>query len=213
MPIRVMIVDDHRIVRDGLEQLIRSTDDLELVATAADGQEAIDRAALFVPDVVLMDLSMPVLDGIAATKVLRQAYPDLRIVVLTSYSEQARIVDAFDAGADGYLLKHAEPTQILEAIRAAVSGGVPLDPQVARELLTARRALARAGGNFRPRTRGVVAGRRRPGQQADLPSAGHHRTNGQGAPDQHLSTHWGDRPYPGGVVGPGSPVTIRDDQM
>ena len=132
--IRVMIVDDHRIVRDGLQQLVETTDDLMFVGSAADGQEAVALVPTAQPDVILMDLSMPVLDGIGATRAIRVAFPSCRIVVLTSYSEHNRIVDAMDAGADGYLLKHAEPNQILDAIRAAAGGGAPLDPQVAREL-------------------------------------------------------------------------------
>ena len=136
--IRVMIVDDHRIVRDGLEQLVSTTDDLVFVGSAADGEAAVALALQVRPDVILMDLSMPILDGIGATKQIREQIPTCRIVVLTSYSEHGRIVDAMDAGADGYLLKHAEPNQILEAIRAAAAGGAPLDPQVARELLNSR---------------------------------------------------------------------------
>lgn len=137
-PIRVMIVDDHRIVRDGLEQLVSTTDDLVYIGSAADGEAAVALALQVQPDVILMDLSMPILDGIGATKQIREQIPTCRIVVLTSYSEHGRIVDAMDAGADGYLLKHAEPNQILEAIRAAAAGGAPLDPQVARELLNSR---------------------------------------------------------------------------
>ena len=136
--IRVMIVDDHRIVRDGLEQLLSTTDDLVFIGSAADGEAAVALALQVQPDVILMDLSMPILDGIGATRRIREQIPSCRIVVLTSYSEHGRIVDAMDAGADGYLLKHAEPNQILEAIRAAAAGGAPLDPQVARELLTSR---------------------------------------------------------------------------
>lgn len=139
MTIRVLIVDDHRIVRDGLEQLVLTTDDLDLAGTAADGAEAIARVKDARPDVVLMDLSMPTVDGVAATREIRQTYPHVKVVILTSFSDRSRIADAIDAGADGYMLKHAEPTQILDAIRAAASGGAPLDPQVARELLNVRR--------------------------------------------------------------------------
>jgi DNA-binding NarL/FixJ family response regulator len=138
MTIRVMVVDDHRIVRDGLEQLVATTDDLELAGSAADGAAAVAMVAGTRPDVVLMDLSMPVLDGIEATRAIRAAHPDVRIVVLTSFADRTRVADAVDAGADGYLLKHAEPNQILDAIRAAAAGGAPFDPQVARELLNAR---------------------------------------------------------------------------
>ncbi len=138
--IQVMVVDDHRIVRDGLEQLVAGTADLQLVGSAADGETAVQEAVALQPDVVLMDLSMPGIGGVEATRQIRAALPACKIVVLTSYSEQQRVIDALDAGADGYLLKHAEPDQILDAIRAAAAGGAPLDPQVARSLLNVRHA-------------------------------------------------------------------------
>jgi DNA-binding NarL/FixJ family response regulator len=138
--IQVMVVDDHRIVRDGLEQLVIGATGLNLVGSAADGETAVEQAIALRPDVVLMDLSMPGIGGVEATRRIRAEVPDCKVVVLTSYSEQQRVVAALDAGADGYLLKHAEPDQILDAIRAAAAGGAPLDPQVARSLLNVRQA-------------------------------------------------------------------------
>ena len=90
------------------------------------------------PDLVLMDLSMPVLDGVSATKEIKKRYPDLRVVVLTSFGEKSRILDALNAGADGYLMKHTDPDQLIAAINAAMEGGSPLDPQAARVMLDAR---------------------------------------------------------------------------
>ena len=153
--IRVMIVDDHTIVRTGLAQLLRTTSDLELVGEAADGQEAVERAAVLRPNVVLMDLSMPRMDGIRATARILADNPDAHVLVLTSFSDQARILDALQAGAEGYLLKHAEPETILSGIRAVVAGGSPLDPKAARVLLTHRRT-PRPGARLTEREREVL---------------------------------------------------------
>lgn len=138
--IRVMIVDDHLIVRTGLEQLLGETEGLEIAGMAADGKEAIELLPIANPDVVLMDLSMPVMDGMEATRQIKKLRPDVRVVVLTSFSEKSRIIDALNAGADGYLMKHTDPDQLIAAIGAAMNGGSPLDPQAARVMLDARAA-------------------------------------------------------------------------
>ena len=138
MTIRVVIADDHAIVRSGLEALLSTVDDIEIVASAADGAEAVELVTSLRPDVVLMDLSMPVVDGVEATRRIVAAAPESRVVVLTSFSDQQRILDALNAGADGYLLKHADPDQLLHGIRAAAEGGSPLDPKAARALLDAK---------------------------------------------------------------------------
>ncbi len=138
--VRVLIVDDHVIVRSGLEQFLATTTDIELVATAANGIEALARVEEFEPDVVLMDLSMPEMDGIEATRQIAEHHPSSRVLVLTSFSDQTRILDALEAGADGYLLKHADPDEIADAIRAVNTGGSPLDPKAARTLVESRRA-------------------------------------------------------------------------
>lgn len=140
--IRVLVVDDHLVVRSGLE-LLATTTDLQLVATASNGLEALAAVAEHRPDVVVMDLSMPEMDGVAATRRIVEEHPGTRVLVLTSFSEQTRIMDALNAGADGYLLKHAEPDDIFAAIRSAHAGHSPLDPQAARVLLESRRAHAR----------------------------------------------------------------------
>lgn len=138
--IRVLIVDDHAVVRAGLEQLLATTDDIELIGATSDGEAAVQLAEDLRPDVILMDLSMPRLDGIAATKRILASAPEIHILVLTSFSEQRRIVEAIHAGAEGYLLKHAAPEEILSGIRAVAEGGLPLDPMAARALLNARAA-------------------------------------------------------------------------
>ncbi len=138
--IRVVIVDDHMVVRSGLEQLLATTADIDIVGSAANGVEALERVASLAPDVVLMDLSMPEMDGIEATRRITLDHPASRVLVLTSFSDRVRILDALSAGADGYVLKHADPDDIAAAIRTIHGGGSPLDPKAARTLLDSRRA-------------------------------------------------------------------------
>ena len=132
---RVMIVDDHALVRQGLAALLAATDDLQVVASAPDGSSAARTAAAARPDVVLMDLSMPVMDGVQATRALLASCPTARVVVLTSFGEHSRIREALSAGAIGYLLKDAEPADVLRAVRGAAAGGAPLSPRAALALL------------------------------------------------------------------------------
>lgn len=136
MTIRVVIADDHAVVRTGLAQLLSTVDDVELVGVAADGDEAIALVAANRPDVVLMDLSMPGVDGVEATRRITGSGSDARVVVLTSFSDDRHIAEALDAGAVGYVLKHSGPDELLGAIRSAAGGDVPLDPKAARVLLT-----------------------------------------------------------------------------
>lgn len=139
--ISVLVVDDHHVVRQGLEQLLATTPDIEVVGTAGNGFEAVEAVGRLRPDVVLMDLSMPELDGVEATRRIAAQYPSSRVLVLTSFSEQSRILDAISAGADGYLLKHADPDEITAAVRSVHAGDAPLDPKAARVLLDAGRML------------------------------------------------------------------------
>ena len=154
--IRILITDDHAIVRAGLAQLLGTTDDLTLVGEAADGDMAVRLADELRPDVILMDLSMPGLDGVQATARIVADNPDVHIVVLTSFSDQSRILDALEAGAEGYLLKHSEPEVILRAIREVVQGGSPLDPKAARVLLTHRRTSTEPGVHLTGREQEVL---------------------------------------------------------
>ena len=137
--IRVLVADDHAVVRSGLAALLATAPDLELVGTASNGAEAVRLTVESRADVVIMDLSMPEVDGVAATRELASRVPSCRVLVLTSFSDQARVSDALRAGADGYLLKHAEPEDILDGIREVVRGGSPLDPVVARILVNVSR--------------------------------------------------------------------------
>jgi DNA-binding NarL/FixJ family response regulator len=138
--IRVVVADDHGVLRDGLAGVISAQSDMELVATAANGAEAVDLCRSNAPDVVLMDLEMPVLDGIDATKAIVAEAPSTAVLVLTSFSDRRRITGALDAGAVGYLLKDASADDVVRGIRTAAGGGSPLDPRAARSLLDANSA-------------------------------------------------------------------------
>jgi DNA-binding NarL/FixJ family response regulator len=133
--IRVLLADDHRMVRAGLRALLANAADVSVVAEAADGEQAVQAVADSAPDLVLMDLSMPVLDGIAATRAIRASHPGVRVVVLSSFDDQDRVRQALQAGATGYVLKDCTPEQLLAAIRSAAAGHAPLDPRVAGALL------------------------------------------------------------------------------
>jgi DNA-binding NarL/FixJ family response regulator len=141
---KILVVDDHQLVRAGLVSLLEGADGLEVVGQAADGAEALVVAAATSPDVVLMDLSMPVMDGVTATRALLDARPETAVVVLTSFVDQARVAEALAAGAVGYLLKDSHPRELLAGIRAAAAGYVPLDPRIARSLLPSGRTPAPA---------------------------------------------------------------------
>jgi DNA-binding NarL/FixJ family response regulator len=154
--IRLLVVDDHVVVRAGLSRLLANYDDVELVGTAADGEEAVALSAELQPDVVLMDLAMPVLDGIEATRRIVSARPETQVVVLTSFSDRVGILGALDAGAVGYLLKDAEPEDLMSGIRAAARGEAPLAPKVAKAVLTARREQ-RPADELTERERHVLA--------------------------------------------------------
>lgn len=136
--VRVLIVDDHPLVRNGLRQLLDGADGLTVVEALAGGREAIDQLATLQPDVVLMDISMPGLDGTATTRELVRIRPATRVVMLTSYAEDDTVLAALDAGACGYLLKDAEPEEVVRSVLAAARGESPLAPRAARVLLAAR---------------------------------------------------------------------------
>lgn len=156
--IRVLLVDDHAMVRRGMRDFLDLHDDLEVVGEAADGAAAIERAAALVPDIVVMDLLMPGVDGIEATTRIRAANPAIEVVVLTSFVEEARVVAAIQAGAAGFLLKDADADELAAAIRAAAAGEVHLDPAIAG--IVARRM--RSGGGSTARGGAAGGGARGP---------------------------------------------------
>jgi NarL family two-component system response regulator LiaR len=133
--IRVLIVDDHAVVREGLRTFLELQDGIDVVGEAGDGIEALERAARLEPDVILMDLVMPRLDGVAAMRKLRERSPDSRVIVLTSFLDDNRLMPALQAGAAGYLLKDVEPAELARAVRTAGSDRAMIDPTVAARLL------------------------------------------------------------------------------
>ena len=155
--IRVLVVDDHAVVRDGLELLLERFDSVTCVGAAADGAEAVALAAELRPDVVLMDLSMPVMDGIEATRRIVEADPGVAVVVLTTFADDRHVMAAIDAGAVGYLLKDSGPDQLLAGVEAAARGESPLDPKVAGALMASRRRPAEREVTLTAREREVLA--------------------------------------------------------
>jgi DNA-binding NarL/FixJ family response regulator len=163
--IRVVIADDHGLVREGLRQLVDGPADIEVVGTAAGGREAVALIERTLPDVALMDLSMPDTDGIVATREALARAPATNVVILTSFSDRERILEALDAGAIGYLLKDAEPDELLRGIRTAAKGHSPLAPKAAAELIADRRPASRDATNrsaepeqtLTPREREILA--------------------------------------------------------
>jgi NarL family two-component system response regulator LiaR len=144
--IRVLIVDDHAVVREGLRTFLELQDGIDVVGEAGDGVQALEQAATLSPDVILMDLVMPRLDGVAAMRKLRQRAPRSRVIVLTSFLDDDRLMPALQAGAAGYLLKDVEPAELARAVRTAGSEQAMIDPTVAARLL---RTLSEPGPAIR----------------------------------------------------------------
>ena len=134
-PIRVLLVDDHAMVRRGLATFLKVYDDLQLAGEADNGVDAIQQCAEFKPDVVLMDMVMPGMDGASATRAIRQQFPNVRVIALTSFKERDLIKNALEAGAIGYLLKDVSADELAQAIRAAYSGRATLAPEAAQVLV------------------------------------------------------------------------------
>jgi len=141
--IRLLIADDHPVVRDGLRGIFEASGEFEVAGEAANGREAVDRAAALHPDVVLMDLRMPVLDGVSAIKLLAEKGIGARVLVLTTFDTDTDVVPAIEAGATGYLLKDSPPAELLRGVRAAARGEAVLSPSVATRLLGQVRQPAR----------------------------------------------------------------------
>ena len=138
-PIRLVIVDDHPLVRRGLCELFAAEGDIDVVDAVGDGDEAVRSVLAKQPDVVLMDVSMPDIDGIEATRRVLAVRPETRVIMLTSFAEHERVIEALDSGAIGYILKDAESEELVRGVRAAAAGDSPLSPRAARALVTARR--------------------------------------------------------------------------
>jgi NarL family two-component system response regulator LiaR len=154
--IRVLVVDDHAVVREGLRAFLDLQDGIDVVGEASDGHEAIAAAEDLRPDVVLMDLVMPRLDGLAAMRALRERVPGARVIVLTSFLDDEKVLPALRAGAAGYLLKNAAPQELARAIRAASAGEVLLDPVVAARLVDTLAGGGEPLDRLTPREREVL---------------------------------------------------------
>lgn len=171
--IRVLIVDDHPVVRDGLAAMLETQPDLEIAGLAGSGQEAIHQVTALHPDVVLMDLKMPTMDGASTTAAIKATHPDVRVLVLTTYDTDADITAAVDAGADGYLLKQASRDELCAAVRTVARGGSALSPAVAAKVLSRMRGEPASGLSAR--------------EIAVLTAVARGRSNKQVARELHLS--------------------------
>jgi NarL family two-component system response regulator LiaR len=156
-PIKVMLVDDHPIVRDGLNSLLRVVADMELAGEAGNGREALARCQESLPDVILMDIVMPGMDGLEATRLILGQYPEVKIVVLTTFPEEDLVQEALEAGAVGYLLKNASAATVADAIRSAYAGEPALAPEATQALIRARTGPPKPGHDLSKREKEVLA--------------------------------------------------------
>lgn len=156
-PIRVLIVDDHAVVRCGLSFFLRAFDDLELAGEAEDGHAALRACATLQPDVVLMDMLMPAMDGVTAIREIKQLYPHIQVIALTSFAEQTLVQQALQAGAVGFLLKNVAADQLTAAIRAAHAGRPTLAPEATQVLIHTAFAAPQSGNDLTARERDVLA--------------------------------------------------------
>lgn len=154
--IRILLADDHVLVRAGLSQLLDAQPDMEVVGVACDGQEALHMAKTLKPDIVLMDLQMPVVDGITAMGVLNSSQPEVSVIALTTFQEPQQVTAALAAGARGYLVKDVEPEVLVAGIRAAVNGGAPLSPSVAAQIIRSAAAQPSVAGSLTQRERQIL---------------------------------------------------------
>jgi NarL family two-component system response regulator LiaR len=150
-PIRVLVVDDHAVVRSSLRFFLAGADDIKIVGEGSSGAEALELVARLVPDLVIMEVIMPGMDGIEATRELRRRFPQVRVLALTSFNDDDLVQRAFQAGAIGYLLKGTKGSELVEAIRTAIAGAPVLSPDATRALLSARNTLPAPDGDLSER--------------------------------------------------------------
>lgn len=156
-PIKVMLVDDHAVVRSGLGAVLMSLDDMTLVAEAGNGEEAIGLCERHSPDVVLMDMMMPVMDGVAATEAIHKRWPEIKIIALTSFKEKNLVEGALKAGASGYLLKNISAEELVTAIRTVCAGKPSLSPEAAQVLIQRVTEPAPKSYNLTDREKEILA--------------------------------------------------------
>ena len=156
-PIKVMIVDDHPIVRNGLKAMLLAIDDMDLAGEAGSGTETLARCRESLPDVILMDMVMPGMDGLETTRAVLDQYPDVKIIILTSFSKEEMVQNALEAGASGYLLKNAPIDTLAEAIRSAFAGQPALAPEATKALIKVKTGPVKLGRDLTVRERQVLA--------------------------------------------------------
>ena len=156
-PIKVLLVDDHRMVREGLAVFLQVSDDFELIGEAENGREAVELCARLRPDIVLMDLKMPQMDGATATRIITESCPQTRVIALTSFQEEGLVQRALEAGAISYLLKNVSAEALNDAIRAAMTGQATLAPEAAQDLVRAATRAPAPGGDLTAREREVLS--------------------------------------------------------
>ena len=210
---RVVVADDQTVVREGLVTLLSTMPDIEVVGSAADGEQALALVAQLAPDVVLMDLRMPRVDGIEATRRIRAAHPATQVVVLTTYADDESILDALRAGAIGYLTKDAGRDHIRRAIEAAAAGQAVLDPAVQARLVEVGHAavvrlVTAARRTDRTRRRGAAPDRRRHVQRRDRGTAVRQRGDGQDPHQPHLRQDRQPRSSAGDRLRPPPPTNL-----
>ena len=202
--IKVLLVDDHQVVRRGLRTFLEVQDDIEVVGEAADGAEGVARAEELQPDVILMDVKMPGMDGVEALRRLRELANPARVLVVTSFTEQRTVVPALRAGAAGYVYKDVDPDALAGAIRSVHAGHILLQPEVAGRAAVPGGGRSGPGpGRFAHRAgaRGARPDRRRPLQPGDRPRPGPLREDRQDACLEHPDEARPGRPHPGRAVG------------
>ncbi len=205
-PICILIVDDHTVVRDGLKALISAEPGMKVIGAAGDGLEAVHLAKDLQPDVILMDLVMPRMDGVQATLEIKKVYPQARILVLTSFSEDHMVVSAIRAGAIGFLMKDTSSEELLQAIQDTYRNKPVLGPEIARRLMEEIQGedggTGGAGGLDRSRSRDLAADGAGSDQPGDRRRPGAERAHGAHARDEYPGQAGVVEPYPGGALRP-----------
>ncbi len=189
-PIRLLLVDDQRLMREGLHTLLEMEPGIEVAGEAANGQEALDAYARLQPDVVLMDVRMPVMDGVEATRRLRQRWPAVRVIILTTFDDDEYVFEGLRAGALGYLLKDVSMRELAEAIHTVMAGGVLIEPSVARKVVAERAVVGARDGDPAP----AGPGTDQPRDRAAAVPGGRHC---QKLRHQHPRQDWRARPDSG----------------
>ncbi len=198
--IRVLLVDDHVMIRAGLERLLEQDPGIEVVGVADRGTTALELDSELQPDVVVMDISMPDMDGIETTRRLVGERSQACVVMLTAHTDRERVLDAVDAGALGYLVKDADPATLLAGIHSAANGDAPVDPRAARAVIDARARPAGPALTDRE-SRGVGVGRSGRSEQDDRPPVVDQREDSESPPHESVRRLGRHRPDPGGTVG------------